>query len=131
MRCELCRGDVDLVAKTCRCGFDLAQRDPTQAITNARAELTRGKRLLWLGLTGTAIVIALLIAFDAKLSWARWFFYLSSPGRLTVNPIKALLGVLPSLPLVALGRGAWLIVKAYPRLIAGKRMQQLPRAHLV
>jgi hypothetical protein len=119
------------VAKTCRCGFDLVQHDPAQAIVHAQAELTRGKRLLWLGLAGTAIVIALLIAFDAKLSWARWFFYRSAPGRLRVEPFKALLGVLPSLPLVALGRGAWLVAKAYPRLIAGKRMQQLPRARLV
>jgi hypothetical protein len=126
MRCELCGGDVDLLTKACPCG-----RDPARDIAYAQAGLTRGKRLLWLGLAGTAIVIALLIAFDVKMSWVRWFFYRAEPGRLRIDPFKALLGVVPCLPLVALGSGARLVVKSYARLSTARRMQRLPRARVV
>lgn len=129
MRCELCQGEVELQATICACGFDRAQRDPAQALARARAELARGRRLFVIGFVGTTITVALLIAFGVELGWARWFFYRTAFG-LRVDPVRSTLGIVPTLAVMALGYGAWQMVRAARRIAAGKRMQRLPTARV-
>jgi len=132
----MCRGRVDLLAKTCVCGFNLETNDPAEVIVRARQDLNTARRLLLLGLAGTIGTALLLLIVMPKLSWVDWFFYQSvRRRRLRINPVKALLGVVPMLvPLAAcygLGRGTWLLGRARRRLAAASRIQRLPTARAV
>lgn len=135
MQCPLCRGRVDLLAKTCVCGFNLEANDPAEVIVLASQDLKTARRLLLWGLASTIGTVLLILIIKPKLSWVDWFFYRSAfRRRLRIDPFKALLGVVPMLMLLTafygLGRGTWLLGRSRRRLAAASRMQQLPTARV-
>jgi hypothetical protein len=131
MFCPLCGSRVALLAKDCVCGFNLAANDPAEAITRSREILKEAHRLLLIGVAGTIGIVLLVLIIQPKLSWVDWFFYKSALGRLKLDRLRALVGVIPMLVPLVLGRGIWLLLRSRRRLGVASRMQQLPPARVI
>lgn len=122
--CPLCRRRLDLVAKSCGCGFDLAANDPAGAVACARQDLAAARRLLAIGLAGAAGTVGLAVLAMPRLAW------LYHQPQL-VRMLGALPMLVPLAALYGLGRGLALWRDAHRRLATGRRMQRLPVARIV
>jgi hypothetical protein len=133
--CPLCRARVEMVAKECRCGFDLATHDPAGAAERAARGLKRSRRFLLLGTAGAIVSLALYLIVQPKLSWLDQDVY-EARGRLWHPPSVrgwAFGGVLTpaAASILALVWGAWLQLSARRRLTTIESFKAPPTARVV
>ncbi|MEO7733816.1 MAG: hypothetical protein ABIY55_22820 [Kofleriaceae bacterium] len=125
-----------MVAKECRCGFDLATHDPAGAAERASRELKRSRRFLLLGIAGAIVGVALFLIVQPKLSWLNQDAHDAQRGLWSPpSSVRSWVfgGVLTpaAASIVALVWGAWLQLSARRRLTTIERFKAPPTARVV